>query len=144
MVYSGLEASGFIPVTLLLRGGTSNYDISVTVTPSDQSPVSAEGKWYVSYSYLLVSFDLLGNGVDYDSTAITTIFTAGSNSTIVTVPVIVDKIVEQSETFDLTITIPSSLQDHVIAGAITEAVANIIDDTSKKKSVRKRSYNMCF
>ena len=44
MVYSGLEASGFISVTLLLREGTSTEDITVTVTLSDQSPVSAEGK----------------------------------------------------------------------------------------------------
>ena len=44
MVYSDSEASGFIPVTLLLRGGTSADDITVTVIPSDQSPVSAEGK----------------------------------------------------------------------------------------------------
>ena len=44
MVYSRSEASGFIPVTLLLRGGTSTNDITVTVIPSDQSPVSAEGK----------------------------------------------------------------------------------------------------
>jgi len=40
----GLEASGFISVTLLLRGGTAIDDIIVFVTPSDQSPVSAEGK----------------------------------------------------------------------------------------------------
>ena len=44
MIYSGSEASGFIPVTLLLRGGTSTDYITVTVTPSDQSPVSAKGK----------------------------------------------------------------------------------------------------
>ena len=43
-VYSGSEASGFIPITLLLRGGTSTDDITVTVIPSDQSPVSAEGE----------------------------------------------------------------------------------------------------
>ena len=44
MVYSGLEASGFISVTLLLREGTSTDNITVTVIPSAQSPVSAEGK----------------------------------------------------------------------------------------------------
>ena len=44
MVYSGPEESGFIPVTLLLRGGTLNKDITLTVIPSDQSPVSAEGE----------------------------------------------------------------------------------------------------
>ena len=42
--YSGSEESGVVPVTLLLEGGTSPFAITVTVTPSDQSPVSAEGK----------------------------------------------------------------------------------------------------
>ena len=42
--YTGLEQSGVVSVTLLLEGGTSSMDIGVTVTPSDQSPVSAEGK----------------------------------------------------------------------------------------------------
>ena len=44
MVYSGSEASGFISVTLLLRGGTSTNDITVIVIRSDQSPISAEGR----------------------------------------------------------------------------------------------------
>ena len=47
-VFTGSESSGIVPVTLLLRGGTADRDIFVTVTPSDQSPVSAEGKKCVS------------------------------------------------------------------------------------------------
>ena len=43
-VFTGSESSGIVPVTLLLEGGTSDSDISVTVMPSDQSPLSAEGK----------------------------------------------------------------------------------------------------
>ena len=46
--FSGSESLGKVPVTLLLEGGTSDRDISVTVTPSDQSPASAEGKRCVS------------------------------------------------------------------------------------------------
>ena len=41
--YTGSEKSGHLSVTLLLKGGRSADDIAVTVTPSDQSPVSAEG-----------------------------------------------------------------------------------------------------
>ena len=48
--YTGSEQSGVVPVTLVLRGGTSTSDITVTVIPSDQSPVSAEGKRCVSQS----------------------------------------------------------------------------------------------
>ena len=41
--YTGSEKSGRLSVTLLLKGGNSAFDITVTVTPSNQSPVSAEG-----------------------------------------------------------------------------------------------------
>jgi len=47
-IYTGSESSGIVPVSLSLRGGTADRDISVTVTPSDQSPLSAEGKKCVS------------------------------------------------------------------------------------------------
>ena len=43
-IYTGSESSGNLPVTLLLYGGTSAINITVTVMPSDQSPPSAEGK----------------------------------------------------------------------------------------------------
>ena len=49
--FSALETSGFVPVTLLLGGGTSASDITVIVIPFDQSPVSAESKICVSFSY---------------------------------------------------------------------------------------------
>ena len=49
--YAGSESSGVISVTLLLSGGTSTNDIIVTVIPSDQLSVSAEGKENMSYSY---------------------------------------------------------------------------------------------
>jgi len=47
-LYVGIEFLGKVPVTLILEGGTSDSDISVIVIPSDQSPLSAEGKKYVS------------------------------------------------------------------------------------------------
>ena len=137
MSYSGLEISGNIFVTLSLRGGTSINDISVTVMPSDQSPVSAEGKKsvvYYTYIAIAVSLNLnliTGNGLDYDSTPINATFTAGSTSTTVNVPVIKDDLVEESETFDLTFTIPPSLKNCVIPGNVAKAVGNITDDTGK-------------
>ena len=41
--YTGLETSGFVLVTVELVRGTSAYPFNVTVTPSEQSPLSAEG-----------------------------------------------------------------------------------------------------
>ena len=41
--YTGSEATGFVMVTLELRNGISSNPFNVTVTPSEQSPVSAKG-----------------------------------------------------------------------------------------------------
>ena len=40
---TGSEAAQFVIVNLELVGGTSAYPFDVTVTPSEQSPMSAEG-----------------------------------------------------------------------------------------------------
>ena len=42
-LYNGSEDTEFVMVTLKLVGGVSAYPFNVTVTPSEQSPVSAEG-----------------------------------------------------------------------------------------------------
>ena len=41
--YTGLEANRVMLVTLQLIEGASAYSFNVTVTPSEQSPLSAEG-----------------------------------------------------------------------------------------------------
>ena len=41
--FTGSESSGFIEVMVRTTGGTSNTPITVTVTPTEQSPVSAMG-----------------------------------------------------------------------------------------------------
>ena len=41
--YTGLESTGFVIITLDLIKGTSASPFNVTVTPSEQSPVSAQG-----------------------------------------------------------------------------------------------------
>ena len=70
--------------------------------------------------------------MDYTSTPITATFPAGATSVTVDVPVTVDNIAEQRETFDLSFTIiPSSLSGQVSPGRITEAVGAILDDTRK-------------
>ena len=42
--FVGSESSGFIEVIVRITGGSSSTPITVTVTPSVQSPVSAMGK----------------------------------------------------------------------------------------------------
>ena len=42
--FVGSESSGFIEVIVRITGGTSSTPITVTVTPSVQSPVSARDR----------------------------------------------------------------------------------------------------
>ena len=74
--------------------------------------------------------------MDYDSTPIDATFTAGSTRAMVNVPLIDDSIVEAIETFNLSFTIPSSLQGQVIPGAFATAAGIIIDDDSKNSFVK--------
>jgi len=69
--------------------------------------------------------------VDYISIPIMATFAAGTTSTTINVPVINDTLREEPETFDLSFTIPSSLNGQVIPGSITAAVGNISEDSGK-------------
>ena len=51
--------------------------------------------------------------------------------TTIDVPVTSDGIAEEMETFNLNLSIPSSLSGRVTLGNITTATATIIDDTGK-------------
>jgi len=69
--------------------------------------------------------------VDYTSTPITATFTAGTTSTTIDVPVTSDNATEDSETFDLLLTIPPSLSS-IVLGDISTAIGNITDSTSRQ------------
>ena len=58
-------------------------------------------------------------------------FTSKAKRASAIIPVFQDKIVEYTETFDVTIDIPSSLKHQISAGRKRKAVATIIDSTSK-------------
>ena len=71
--------------------------------------------------------------MDYLSTPLTATFTAGTTSTAINISLTTDNIMEQSETFDLSFTIPLSLSGQVLSG-MDKATVNITDDTCKKIS----------
>ena len=50
-VFMGTELSASVPVRLLLGRGTSIYDIAVTVSSLESSPLSARGENFVKLSY---------------------------------------------------------------------------------------------
>ena len=79
----------------------------------------------------ILTCELSGNGIDYDSNPIIASFNAGANITTINIPVINDNITEETETFDLTLTIPLSLSGQVVLGNISRAIGKIIDDASK-------------
>ena len=127
--FSGSETSGVVPVILLLKGGTSTSDITVTVTLSD---ITAEGKIRCpSLISCFISVVWKGNGKDYDSTPINVTFTAGSTINNINITVNMDNVTETSETFNITFTILSLLSDKVVPGNITTATGSITDDIGK-------------
>ena len=58
-------------------------------------------------------------------------FTSTANKVLSVIPVFQDKLIEDIETFDLNIVIPSSLKHRVSPGRQRIAIASIIDSTSK-------------
>ena len=52
--FTDSESSGFIEVIVRIMGGTSNTPITVTVTPSVQSPVSAMGMFIIVWEVLTI------------------------------------------------------------------------------------------
>ncbi|XP_065894203.1 uncharacterized protein [Dysidea avara] len=111
-VSMGSEASGSVIVTLDLVGGSSSRSFDVIVTPSEQSPVSAEG------------------GVDFSTAIQTATFIAGATTSSVSISVFSDTIVEGDEMFDLTLTVPDVCNGRISAGNRNMAVGDITDNTT--------------
>ena len=57
--------------------------------------------------------------------------TAGNSIGAVNITVINDNIVEGNETFNMSLTVPSTLGPRIKAGAITSTIATIIDTSSE-------------
>ena len=56
-IFNGSEATGYLLVSVELVGGTVSIPFGVTITPSEQSPVSAEGNSVISLHVDYVVFD---------------------------------------------------------------------------------------
>jgi len=55
--FFGSETEGFMLVSLELVGGTVSIPFNVTITPSEQLPVSAEGNSVLSFMIIIILFD---------------------------------------------------------------------------------------
>ena len=130
--FLGSEAMGYIIVTLELIGGNSARPFSVSVTPSEQSPVSAEGNNVIFIIYYWLKNVWLTGGVDFNITTLTATFDSGMTMSNVSVPVINDTIAEQHEEFDLRLDVPSSLGPAITAGSRDTATGVITDNPPSK------------
>ena len=74
---------------------------------------------------------LIPSGNDFNSAIQTVTIIAGTNNSIVNIPVTDDDIVEGDEIFSMSLTVPSSLGPGIIIGTITSAIVTIIDTTGK-------------
>ena len=132
----------------MLEGGTSFTDINVIVIPSDQSPVSAASK-LVCFSMHAISVDLSGSGnrSDYVASNMTATIIAGNTCAKIYIPITNDSHVEELETFNLNLAIPSSLppllDGRISVGDITTAIGRIFDRSGEFLCL-PHSYIICF
>ena len=80
---------------------------------------------YIIHSFVI----LLGNDFNPETQTVTIV--AGTNSSMVNIPVTDDDIVEGDETFSMSLTVPSSLGPGITNGTITSATVFIIDTSSE-------------
>ena len=68
---------------------------------------------------------------DFSLTTQTVTITAGTNSSMVNIPVTDDNIVEGDETFSMNLTVPSSLGPGITTGTIISTTITIVDSSSE-------------
>ena len=140
MQYTGSEATGSVIVTLELVGGVSSNPFNVTVTPSEQSPVSAEGNSLMCMIMCWVKSVWLTGGVDFNTTPLTATFDSGMTMSSVSVPVVDDKLAEgRDEMFDLILIVSSTLGPSITAGDRNRTIGVIVDTTGKHMSICNNS-----
>ena len=111
--YSGAEADGIIPMTVVATGKAS-IPYTVIITPLESSPQSARAD------------------LDYPNKGISVVFKAGETEKIVNVVINPDCLREGSEFFNLSLSLSSATSIlGVCLGDPSEAVAEIKDTDSK-------------
>ena len=127
--FTGSKSSRFIEVVVRITGGTSSNPITVTVTPTEQSPVSAMGELTYNYVCSIIMLFNTGSGVDFNSNPFNITINAGATEGRGNVPVVLDNVVEASETFDMTLMLVTSSTQVTLSRSTS--VGQIIDSTGK-------------
>ncbi|XP_065893096.1 FRAS1-related extracellular matrix protein 2-like isoform X2 [Dysidea avara] len=118
-MYSGSEEARFIPVTVSLVSGSLDWPIRVEVVPSLLTPPSASNN-------------------DFTSSSVTAVFSTGSISSTISIPVSRDNIVEGPETFNLGLRFSDTT---ITAGARSTATGQIDDSTMVTVRFTETSYS---
>ena len=130
-------------ITLELIDGVSIKPFNVTVTPSEQLPVSAQGNSVMCMIMCWLKSVWLTGGVDFDTTPLTATFDSGMTMSSVSVPVIDDDVVEGNETLNAILSIPLSVH-RITVGDRHTATITIIDSTSKYCSIHHKMVAINF
>jgi len=128
-VYVGSESSGGIEVDLQLTGGRPTVPLSVSVL---STPGSATGKEIIS-SCIMYTYSSTA-GSDFIADPLSATFAAGSTNARVTVPVILDSLLEGNESF--TLSIRETLRGVFVDNARRMATGIIEDSTGKCVLIR--------
>ena len=111
--YSGDEADGVIPVTVVATG-TASIPYTVIITPSESDPRSAR------------------EDIDFLNEAVSVVFSPGETEKTVDIVINPDCLKEGSEFFNLSLSLsPVALNFGVCLGNTSEAVAEIEDTDGK-------------
>ena len=111
--YSGAEADGIIPVTVVATG-TASIPYTVIITPLESSPQSARAE------------------VDYSNEAVSVVFNPGETEKTVNLVINPDCLREGSEFFNLSLSLPSAASLLGICLGTQDEVAAEIEDTDSK------------
>ena len=74
---------------------------------------------------------MLIDGIDFNTTTLTATFAIWMTMSNISIPIMMDNIVEEREEFDLTLNVSPSIASAITAGSRDSAVGVIIDTTSK-------------
>ena len=126
--YNDYESTGFVEVEIAISGGLSAIPITFIVSTTEQTATGKER--LLCTMYQLVGPLLIGSGVDFDSNPINVTLAAREVITSVNIPVMCDKIIEDSEKFDVILTLANN--NHQIRIGRDRSQGLIRDSTGKK------------
>ena len=100
---------------------------------------------FLNFKFLFILFHIhtyaiSGNNIDFDSTTLNVTIVAGTNISTVNITLKSDDIVEGDEMFNITLSVPSSLDSRITTGTITSATVIIVDTTGEYYCCNNSAY----